>query len=208
MFYEYAIEPRAIGSSWATFRYVIEKFGFDKGRLISEFPKRWLREVYDATIGLPPLQRKRVEEALSQARKNKLVRTSRPYNREAGAWLHNALTEHQRLPFRAIIAMENPGGDQAVLLTDDLDEMQTLMNVPHDCAVRRDAASLAAAMKEMLRFCSRIVFVDPFYDAFNARYKSTFRECLGIVKSFNGDAVCEIHYRYHENKPAYEVLER
>jgi hypothetical protein len=42
MFYEYAIEPRAIGSSWATFRYIIEKFGFDKGRLISEFPRRWV----------------------------------------------------------------------------------------------------------------------------------------------------------------------
>jgi hypothetical protein len=35
MFYEYAIDPRAVGSSWATFRYIIEKFGFDQGRLIS-----------------------------------------------------------------------------------------------------------------------------------------------------------------------------
>jgi hypothetical protein len=47
MLYEYAVEPRAIGSNWETFRYVIEKFGFDKGRLISDFPhSKWCDEVY------------------------------------------------------------------------------------------------------------------------------------------------------------------
>lgn len=39
MLHEYAVEPQAIGSSWERFRYVIEKFGFDRGRLISQFPK-------------------------------------------------------------------------------------------------------------------------------------------------------------------------
>jgi hypothetical protein len=113
-----------------------------------------------------------------------------------------------RLPFHAIIARENPSGDQAVLLADDLDELQPLMNVPHDCAVQRDAASLSAAMREMRRFSSRSLFVDPFYDPFNARYKSTFRECLGIVRSLNADAACEIHYRYHDHKPANDEIER
>jgi hypothetical protein len=208
MFYEYAIEPRAIGSSWATFRYVIEKFGFDQGRLISEFPKRWLREVYDATSGLPPMQKKRIEEALNQARKNKVVRSGRPYNPDAGDWLSNALAEHRRVPFRAIIAMANPGNDQNVLVADELSDHEPLMTVSHDCAVQRDAASLSAAMKEMLRFGSRIVFVDPFYDPFNGRYQSTFRACLDIIKSQNSQATCEIHYRYHENKPANGELER
>lgn len=97
---------------------------------------------------------------------------------------------------------------QAVLLADDLDELQPLMCVPHDCAVPRDAASLSAAMKEMLRFGLRILFVDPFYDPFNACYKSTFRECLGIIRSLNPDASCEIHYRYHDDKPAPDALER
>jgi hypothetical protein len=134
--------------------------------------------------------------------------SSSGYDREAGDWLYNALTEHRRLPFRAIIAMENPSSDQAVLLADDLDELQPLMNVPHDCVVSRDAASLSTAMKEMLRFGSRILFVDPFYDPFNGRYKNTFRECLGIIRSLNPDAACEIHYRYHDGKPAPDDLER
>lgn len=208
MFYEYAVEPRAIGSSWEAFRYIIEKFGFDQGRLISQFPKQWFREVYDATAGLPPVQKKRIEEALNQAKKNKVIATGRLYNPAAGNWLHNALTEHRRSLFHAIIAGENPTGDRAVLLADDLDEQQPLMNVPRSCAIRRDAASLSAAMKEMLRFSSRILIVDPFYDPFSQKYKSTVRECLRMVSGLNPGASVEIHYRYHDNKPANDILER
>jgi hypothetical protein len=60
----------------------------------------------------------------------------------------------------------------------------------------------------MLRFGSRIVFVDPFYDPFDVRYKNTFRACLDIIKSQNPETSCEIHYRYHENKPGNCELER
>jgi len=175
MLSEYAVEPQAIGSSWETFRYVIEKFGFDRGRLISQFPKHWFRDVYDATAGLPPMQKKRVEEALSQARKNKVVRSQRPYDGEAGNWLHNAVTEQQRSPFRAIIASQNPNGEDFILLPGDLDETHPLLAVEHDCPVARDAHSIAAAMKEFLQFGSRIVFVDAFYSPYRAEYKSTFR---------------------------------
>lgn len=60
----------------------------------------------------------------------------------------------------------------------------------------------------MLRFGSRILFIDPFYDPFNASYKNTFRECFNIVSALNPDAVCEIHYRFHKDKPANDDLER
>jgi hypothetical protein len=72
----------------------------------------------------------------------------------------------------------------------------------------RDAASIAGALKELLRFGSHILFVDPFFDPYSPRYKSTFRECLGIVKALNCGAICEIHYRYHDDKPSQADLER
>ncbi len=43
MLYEYAVEPQAIGANWQTLRYIVEKFGFDRGRLISDFPEHWSR---------------------------------------------------------------------------------------------------------------------------------------------------------------------
>ena len=50
------------------------------------------------------------------------------------------------------IVVRFSSGDEAILLADDIDELQPLMKVRHDCAVLRDPASLSAAMKEMLRF--------------------------------------------------------
>jgi hypothetical protein len=82
------------------------------------------------------------------------------------------------------------------------------MNAPTDCTVPRDAVSLAAAMKEMLHYGSRILFVDPFYDPFNSRYKSTFRECLNLVKVLNLKASCEIHHRHHDSDPTAADFER
>jgi hypothetical protein len=40
--------------------------------------------------------------------------------------------EHRRLPFRAIIAMDNPGDDQCILLVDELSDDEPLMTVAHD----------------------------------------------------------------------------
>lgn len=207
MHYEYAVEPRAIGRSWATFRYLIEQFGFDKGRLISQFPKNWFREVYEAASDLQPMQKKRVEEALNQAKKTKVIRSGRPYDPNA-SWVANAVTEHQRFPFHAIIAAANPDANDIVLIADDIDEAHPLMKVAPDRAVPRDAASLTEAMREMLRFGSRILFIDPFYDPFSARYKSTFRECLDLIKTHNPGSTCEIHYRYHDGKPTPDGFER
>jgi len=48
MLFEYAVEPQAIGSSWQTFLYLIEKFGFDRGRLISRLPGKWEKKVIQA----------------------------------------------------------------------------------------------------------------------------------------------------------------
>ena len=149
-----------------------------------------------------------MEEALNQAKKNKVVRCQRPYDSNAGDWIHNALTEHQRSPFRAIIALENPDGSNAVLPAEDLDELHPLLTVAQDRAIARDAASIAGALRELLRFGSHIMFVDPFFDLYSPRYQSTMRECLGIVKTLNPQAICEIHYRYHDDKPSSADLER
>ena len=208
MHYEYAVEPQAIGSSWETFRYLIEKFGFDKGRLISQFPKSWFREVYQATDALTPIQKKKVEEALNQAKKNKVVRFKRNFDRSIGSWLDNALAEHQRHPFHAIIASSAPNGAAQVLQADTVDETDPLMNVRHEDDIPRNVAAISAALREFLRFGSRLVFVDPFIDPFNQRQKNMFRELLKTVADLNPGAECEIHYRYHDGKPCNDDLER
>jgi hypothetical protein len=207
MLYEYAVEPRAMGSSWERFRYLIEKFGFDRGRLISQFPKTWFRLVYEAADDLGPVEKKRIEEALNLAKRNKVIRTGRAYD-GAKPWLENAIGQHAASPFQAIIALENPTAHSAVIPVDLLDEQQPLMAVPHDWLVARDAPTLAAALRLMLQSSNVVIFVDPYYDPFSPRYQSTLRECLRIVHAANPAAICEIHHVDGERTPAAEAIER
>jgi hypothetical protein len=196
-----------MGSSWERFRYLIEKFGFDRGRLISQFPKTWFRLVYEAADGLGPVEKKRIEEALNLAKRNKVIRTGRPYD-GTKPWLENALVQHATSPFQAIIALENPAAHVAVIPVDLVDERQPLMAVPHDWRVARDAPALAAALRLMLQSSNVVAFVDPYYDPFNPRYQSTLRECLRIVHAANPGTICEIHHVDGERTPSTEAIER
>ena len=193
MLFEYAVEPQAIGSSWQTFLYLIEKFGFDRGRLVSRFPGRWEKKVIEAArqAAVPDIRMASIVERLRNA-KLWVVEFGRPYDSEK-SWIDNALTENQRAPFHAIIAQKNAGGNAAVLPVADLDERHPLMAVAQDCAVARDAKSIAAALSGLLRVGARILFVDPFFDPYNSRYKNTLRECLAVVKANNPESRCEIH---------------
>jgi len=208
MLFEYAVEPQAIGSSWQNFRYLIEKFGFDRGRLISRLPGKWEKKVIQAAkeAGVPDIRMASIVERLRNS-KVAVVDYGRPYN-SGLSWIDNALTEHQRAPFHAIIALQNPVGNAALLPVADLDDNQPLMAVAQDRTVSREAESIAGALSGFLRVSTRILFIDPFFDPYNAHYKNTLRACLAVIRTDNPGAACEIHYRYHNNKPANVELER
>jgi hypothetical protein len=60
----------------------------------------------------------------------------------------------------------------------------------------------------MLRSASTVLFVDAYYDPFNARYQNTVRECLKVLHSANPRAICEIHHLDLSRSPSAEVIER
>lgn len=200
MLYEYAVEPQALGMNWQTLRYIVEKFGFDRGRLISDFPKHWIRYVYESANGMTEMQKARVTEVLNSAKqRNAIIRFGRTYNPELGNWMTNALTEHRRLAFHAILAAAPQEGQDYVLCVDELHENSPLMGVPTDFSIARDIESITKVCEGFLRIGSRVVFVDAFFDPFNTRQKHLYSRCLNIIRNANGQASCEIHYRYDED---------
>ena len=209
MLYEYAVEPETIAKNWDTCRYLAEKFGYDRGRLLSLFPKKWLRLADDSAMNLRPIERHKIVEKLRELKNHASIKSNRPYDNRIDSWLENALLQHQNDPFHAIIAATNPRNENFVLPANDLDENHPLMAVPHECRVKRDIDSLSAALRQLLRIGSRLVFVDPFFDPFKTNYKRIFFRCLSIVKSMNPKADCEIHYRYSDDRKLTNVeLER
>ena len=209
MLFEYAVEPQAIGSSWQNFRYLIEKFGFDRGRLISRFPKKWEREVYDAAAQMKPIERSRLEIALTQAKQTKFIRSGRPYDPALGTWLQNAIAQHAVSPFHAIIAEQNPAAIGGVVTVDEADEHHPLMVSAHTWDVERVGTSLAIAMRPLLTSAKIVLFVDRFFDLSKARYQETLKACLDAIHASGGERVrCEIHFCDHDNRPTLEYVER
>ena len=209
MLLEYAVEPRAIGSNWQNFRYLIEKFGFDRGRLISQFPKAWFREVYEASAELRPVDRARLEESLRRAKQTKVIRNGRAYDPTLGTWLNNALAQHAAVPFHAIIAETKPAGQDLVLAAADVDESDPLMVSSHTWQIARVGSVLADAMGPMLRSAKTLLFVDRFFDVRDARCLETLQACLEVVHSSGANGVrCEIHYCDHDSRPPADMIER
>jgi hypothetical protein len=207
MLYEYAVEPAAIAADWKTCVYIAEKFGFDRGRLLSLFPRKWLRLAIEAANDLAPTEKARVTEKVIQLQRNASIRSGRNYD-PTRAWLQNALAHQITDPFHAIIADTNPTSDPSVLLVGDLDETNPLIEVPHDAAVARDVPALVAAMKLLLRTADTVLFVDAYYDPFNTKYQDTLRACLKVVHGSNPNATCEIHHLDHAKCPPMDAIKR
>lgn len=211
MLFEYAVEPQAIGSSWQNFRYLIEKFGFDRGRLISRFPKKWEREVIEAAqqAGMGDVRLKSLVSRLQRAKTEALVPSGRAYDPGVGDWLQNAIAQQAIAPFHAIIAGQNPGARPDVLVVDDADETNPLMASPHMWEVERVGTALAAAMRPLLSSAKTVLFVDRFFDIGKAPYRETLKACLDVIHaSGSGVLRCEIHFCDHDTRHSLEHVER
>lgn len=166
MFYEYALEP-ALLSNWASFRYFTEKFGWAHGRLIVEHPKKWRKMVYEC-LECHGREKLRIVEKMRSISDRTIRRRDASYD-PATDWLGNALSEHARQPFFAILASENPGQAADVILGDDADEAN--LAAPTGIVCRRPK-DLAGAISLLVRTARRVVLADPYFAPDKARFRA------------------------------------
>ena len=180
MIYEFAVDPVAL-NNWQHFRYLIEKFGVEHGRLISEFPDKWRSMVYAACDDnynrgqIGEIERKRIFERLINI-SDKLVRLNRKYNSEK-EWLENAEEQHSIKEFRAIVSIINPNGQPHILNASEIDETNPLWKVPRERVIQRKSAKLAECAKMLLCASKEILFIDPHFSPKLRRFTDTF-SCL------------------------------
>lgn len=205
MLHEYALDPLVL-SNWHSFRYFYEKFGVAHGRLISRFPKKWKKMVYEACGGCGDIERKRIEEKLRDI-DAKLLTTGRSYDSNF-AWLNNAEVQHRLQPFHAIIANENPRQVNEILIAHDIDENMLLWKVSREIPVPRKAADLAKCLATLLQNSTEILFVDPHFRPYEGRYKNALRHFIEVACANNSNFK-RIEYHLEENPDATaEFFER
>lgn len=166
MFYEYALEPGAI-TSWDSARYFLDAFGPWKGRLLSQYPKDWVKQLL-GSLTCGDSQKKAIAERLESAKKNKV------FFRRAGTsydgtipWLDNARREHARQAFHAIVAC-SASSEEYVLDASELDERHPKWKVDAGKLVSRQPAVYIQALELLLIASSAIIVVDPYFRADHA----------------------------------------
>lgn len=178
---EYAVEPAAIGQSWETFRYLIEKFGFSEGRLISRFPSSWARLVMEAAdaADVPPVARKRIEEKLRAKKDVVLLKSGRTYDRDLQTWIENAIASHEQDPFQAILTADEQNNDYC-LSHEEVEDTHPLIHAPTSADIPRTAVSLSGACALLLQAARDIDIVDPYLFRIENR-QSGYRETIQLL---------------------------
>ncbi len=179
MIKEYALQPDLL-SSWQVFRYLFDKFGSGRGRVIARYPRRWARMVYDSLGHCKPVEKQRIVEGLIRL-KPALYPRHHEWDRDKG-WLDNAIEEHAKRSFCAIIAQDNPNGIAAVIREADLDEAdEPRWQAERQRRIERTATEMAACAEPLLRNAKHIQFIDPHFNPQAQRFKRPLQAFLQIV---------------------------
>lgn len=205
MLYEYAVDPEITRRDFTALQHLFGLFGLDRGRYISQLPKRdWLRMAYLATEGRPELERARIEILLKRAKASKLFAYGRCYDANL-PWLPNTHAAHMVRPFQAIIASDPDPAVPAHVELDVVDEDHELLACSHTCRVPRTAANLAEKLAPLALIGKRLALIDPFLDLRNTRgqdFRAIIRELLSALAAAGREAVTlELHWRSHDSRP-------
>lgn len=214
---EYAVEPEAIGASWEDFRFLIEYFGYSRGRLISKFPRNWSREVIDAAraAGVPDIAYSKIVERLKNRNRDVLIKTGRAYD-SSSTWIENAIRSNEISAFHAILAAK-AGESENCTCVSDVDETNPLMSSPISVQVERTPTSIALCCQLLISQAKEVDIVDPFFDIRDKGeggrrfagddFKGTLLEIIANCEAYgNTNKLIRIHYREHDERPSQQSI--
>jgi hypothetical protein len=177
MLTEFALEPGLL-HNWDRFQRFIGLFGITQGRLISRFPRKWQQPVLDS-VTCGPVAKAKIEEALRRRLDDRLLPRYHEW-REDLTWMDNAVAEHGKRPFHAILAAANPGGHDFVVDAADLDvtALPPKLQAGPSRLVVRSAAEMTAAVRMLFQFSKKIVLMDRNFAPDKSRFRDPLAEML------------------------------
>lgn len=197
MVHEYALEPELV-ATWGNrhdFRYFLEKFGLGQPRIVSRYPKRWKRLVWEAFRSDDEFERTRMTELLVRLSERMVHRRNCVWEPER-SWLQNAHQEHARVPFHAILARANSNDHPNTLIAGALGDTTALWAVPRGVTIARTGDEMAAAVIAMLRIAEVVIFVDPYFrpgELKNRRPLEAFLRAVMAGRPISAPSRIEVH---------------
>lgn len=210
MIYDYAVEPE-LAATWhdrSKAYAVLGHMGHGKPRVVCIFPsKAWEKMVFDALNLLVPDDG--VTAAHQNAKKNLTalihhIRESASFRNGKVApnqdWIDAAVLEHRQYPFGGILLRSIPYNFTHFVGVDQLGDVSSNVWDPPAPSVYRQPKEFAKALSPLLRSCSHLKFVDPYFDAGLADFRDTFAAFLEEAQNRRPSSTIrlEIHLAIHE----------
>ena len=199
MISEYAVEPELVANlaDRHNYNFFLREFGLGQGRLVSRYPKKWAKQVWEAHIEGSDLDRTRLTELMARLKERMIKRKDYLWEDSQKIWLENALLEHDRFPFRAILTRTNPEKRPDILCEDDLGASSCpAWDMPSGVRVARQAQMMADAVRPMLASCSWVKFIDPYIKSGRAGFRHSMRaffQILAADRPVGPPATIELH---------------
>lgn len=200
MIKEFAIQPEALVGSFRDFRYLIEKFGVGQGRLISGFPSKWTKLVYEALSSQQLSEQEK--HAIASYLKSKLVQpdlvypSRRPGGDGSKSWTVRAIEASKLIPFDGIITTEAAENQSNILSPNFLTEFDPRFASSHNLKVDRTADSLVGCIDLLIQACQTIKLIDPHLDPTKSRFRRVLQRVVDTVLASQRSTEIEIYRSY------------
>jgi len=163
MIYEYALDPGVL-RDWQVFKYLADGFGFSRARLIARYPKDWPHLAYEVIRKLDDNAKKRFVTWLADRATPAMTRPrvgAQPYT--LPTWYENAIAEHRRKSFHAIIADQPSSDNPPILQFSDVDGATALWAVGTQVFIARNVAEIVKYAAPVVADAQTIKFIDPYF---------------------------------------------
>lgn len=195
MIFEYALEPTLL-ADWNRFQRLVALFGVTKGRLISCYPKNWAWRVYDA-VPSGTTEKSKIEIALWRVKSDLLLPRNCQWDATA-PWLPNAVGEHGRNPFQAILANTSHACAFVVDASDlDSTDLPQLLEASPSRIVTRNASEFGKAVRPLLLISKKVLIVEPNFTIKSPRFREPFEAivmaALDLQMRVRPDIEVELH---------------
>lgn len=178
MIYEYAVSPALFGDIH-NIAFLYEAFGIDRGRLISEFPRKreWSKYArhFISKCARDQIERNALIELLIAFERKALYERQRTHWDNQKNWIENALYENEQRAFRGILN-HDPVDDQKGVMTIGNTWRATQWNNPQSISVSRTAPNLVQAAMPLISLSTTLVLIDRNFEPTDARFSKVLIE--------------------------------
>ena len=188
MLFEFAVEPDLLADI-NNCRTIFDNFKPERGKLVSDVPRQWIREAYVAIQRIPhPVMRKTIKEHLKKLLSQSLNsnRGVAPWDKVGESWLEYVAGENKTYPFAAVLsgrAEKTPINTYAI--SELFINSPECWNYPVQKSVPRTAKDIVDTLIPLFRISKQVVLIDRHIYPGNSRSLKVLLEIIRRSSQFN-----------------------